>query len=424
MHPTTISDDGDGSLTGMDHLFSIESSLMRNLSTRRQFLRTASQSVIAAAALGSGWRPTWAETKANADGGLIYHTEVPPNAEPPIEELVKNWITPEKHFYVRSHAPSPKIDADQFRLKIEGLVDSPGEISLAELMDKFPAKTVTATMTCAGNRRNEHSAIRAVDGVQWQSQAIGNASWTGIPLSTVLKSVGLKPDAKHVWFEGLDQHQKKGKTIVFGGSIPITKAMHDTDEMPGALLVNQMNGEPLTPDHGYPLRTVVPGYIGARSVKWLGKIVVSNRTMPNHYVQDAYKLVEEDTPGAWSESAPLYRYPMNCGIARIQSRSTDTREVMEVVGYALPPGTGRTLKRVEVSLNGGESWHQAKFERKPQPYVWSLWKLEVPVQAVRGIAIARAVDSAGEAMPERVEWNMKGYMFNSWYRKPFDLRLP
>ncbi|WP_166824979.1 molybdopterin-dependent oxidoreductase [Thalassoroseus pseudoceratinae] len=389
---------------------------------RRQFLRTAGQGFLAAAAIGNGLCPTWADSKESAGGGLIYHTEVPPNAEPPIEELVKTWITPEKFFYVRSHAASPQIDADQFRLKIEGMVNHPGEISLKELMDKYPSKTVIASMTCAGNRRNEHSAVRAVDGVQWQSQAIGNASWTGIPLSEVLKAVGVQPDAKHVWFEGLDEIKKKGKTIGFGGSIPLSKAMDDTEAMPGALLTHKMNGLPLTPDHGYPLRTVVPGYIGARSVKWLGKIVVSNRTMPNHYVQDAYKLVEENTPTAWAEAGPLYRYPMNCGIARIASRSTDTQELMEVTGYALPPGNGRTLKRVEVSVNGGRSWQVAKFEREPDPYVWSLWKLEIPVRSIRGIVYARAVDSAGEAMPERVDWNMKGYMFNSWYRKAYNLR--
>ncbi len=380
--------------------------------------------MLATAVIGSGWRPTWAESKTTKEGGLIYHTEVPPNAEPPIEELIKTWITPEKYFYIRSHAPSPKIDENQFRLKIEGLVDEPGEISLKELIDKFPSKTAIATMTCAGNRRNEHSANQAVDGVQWQSQAIGNASWTGVPLSALLKAVGVKPDAKHVWFEGLDEIPKKGQTIGFGGSIPISKAMHDTEAMPGALLTHKMNGLPLTPDHGYPLRTVVPGYIGARSVKWLGKIVVSNRTMPNHYVQGAYKLVEENTDEAWAEAGPLYRYAMNCGVARIQSRSTSNQELIQVAGYALPPGNGRSLKRVEVSLDNGKSWHDAKFERKPEPYVWSLWNLEVPARSVRGILVARAIDSAGEAMPPRVDWNLKGYMFNSWYRKPYDLRSP
>ena len=389
---------------------------------RRQFLRSAGQGILATAAIGSGWRPTWAESKTTKEGGLIYHSEVPPNAEPPIEELVKTWITPEKFFYIRSHAPSPQIDETEFRLKIEGLVNGPCEISLKELVDKYPSKTVIATMTCAGNRRNEHSANRVVDGVQWQSQAIGNASWTGIPLSAVLKAVGVQPDAKHVWFEGLDEIPKKGQTIGFGGSIPISKAMGDTEAMPGALLTHKMNGLPLTADHGYPLRTVVPGYIGARSVKWLGKIVVSNRTMPNHYVQDAYKLVEENTDDAWAEAGPLYRYPMNCGVARIQSRSTSNQELIQVAGYALPPGNGRTLKRVEVSLNGGKSWHEAKFERKPEPYVWSLWNLEVPARAVRGILVARAIDSAGEPMPPRVDWNLKGYMYNAWYHKPYDLR--
>ena len=278
-------------------------------SSRRAFLRHAG---VAGAGLAvAPWLPgdrssaTAAETSS---GNMIVHTTKPLNSEPKLDVLTKSWITPVESFYVRSHAPNPKIDPASFRLTVEGLVDRPLSISLAELDGTFESTSVVSTMTCAGNRRSEHSLIKPVGGVPWQAGAIGNARWSGVRLSEVLKKAGLKENAKHVWFEGLDEIAKGDGIIPFGASIPISKAMTDAEGMPGGLLTTKMNDQPLTPDHGAPLRGVVPGYIGARSVKWLGKIVVSDRPSPNHYVATAYKLVREGTPIEWAESGPLYRF--------------------------------------------------------------------------------------------------------------------
>ena len=261
------------------------------------------------------------------DNRLLVHSKAPMNAETPLPELVRSWVTPVESFFIRSHGNTPEIKADSFRLSIEGLIETPLTLSLAEL-GQFEQHAVTATLTCAGNRRSEHSRIKPVKGVQWREGAIGNAKWHGIRLSDLLKKAGLHESAKHVWFEGLDQVDDGGKTLAFGGSIPLEKALLDRDGIPGALLATTMNDQPLTADHGFPVRSVVPGYIGARSVKWLSKIVVSDRPSPNHFVADVYKLVDEGNPLEVAENAPIYRMPLNSAICTLTAKS----ERVEVTG--------------------------------------------------------------------------------------------
>jgi len=389
-------------------------------STRRDFLRHAG---IAGAGLSvapwlSGDRSstTAAET---GSGNMIVHTQTPLNSEPKLDHLIQSWITPVESFYVRSHAPNPKIDPGSFRLTVEGLVDKPLSISLAELDGMFESTSVVSTMTCAGNRRSEHSLVKPVGGVPWKAGAIGNARWSGVRLSEVLKKAGLKENAKHVWFEGLDEISKGGDIIPFGASIPVSKAMTDQEGMPGALLTTKMNDQPLTPDHGAPLRGVVPGYVGARSVKWLGKIVVSDRPSPNHYVATAYKLVREGTPVEWAESGPLYRFPLNSVICSPEPNAKIVPGKVAVSGYAYPSGQpGTTIAKVEVSADEGRSWTTAKITSPLREHCWVLWKADIRLSSVASELVVRATDSRGNIQPEHADWNMKGYMFNGWYHVP------
>jgi sulfite oxidase len=389
-------------------------------SNRREFLRDAG---IAGAGLAvapwlSGDR-TSATAAEDSSGNMIVHTQSPLNSEPKLDVLAKSWITPVESFYVRSHAPNPKIDPASFRLSVEGLVDKPLSISLAELDGTFDSTSVVSTMTCAGNRRSEHGLVKPVGGVQWQAGAIGNARWSGVRLSEVLKKAGLKDNAKHVWFEGLDEISKGGGIIPFGASIPVSKAMTDTDGMPGALLTTKMNDQPLTPDHGAPLRGVVPGYVGARSVKWLGRIVVSDRASPNHYVATAYKLVREGTPVEWAESGPIYRFPLNSAICTPTAGEKVTAGNIAVAGYAYPSGQpGTSIAKVEVSSDDGLTWTTAKITSPIREHCWVLWKTEIKVSSAASELIVRATDSRGDVQPETVDWNMKGYMFNGWYHVP------
>ncbi len=347
---------------------------------------------------------------------MIVHGRVPHNSETRLNRLIESWITPNDLFYVRSHAPVPQIDASQFRLTVEGEVKKPLSISLAELREGFAQRSVVATLTCAGNRRNEHSAVKEVSGVQWQAGAIGNAKWSGVTLADVLNKAGLKEGAKHVWFEGLDQIERSGGVIPFGASIPLEKAMSEHGAMPGTLVATGMNGQPLPPDHGFPVRTVVPGFIGARSVKWLGKIIVSDRPSPNHYVATAYRLVEESTPESWAAASILYDYPLN-SVTCLPSQGAQLKPgPVTVAGFALAPANaGQTVRRVEVSADGGQTWSHAEFSSPAIPFCWRLWSVKIGIDRGTTELVVRATDSSGEVQAEKVPWNLKGYMFNAWH---------
>jgi sulfite oxidase len=391
--------------------------------TRRQLLQAA----------GAGGAALWLSPRllvaAPLDLGqpgpgtdLLVHTNNPWNAEPALADLVQSWITPVKYFYVRSHAPFPKLDAETFTLSVEGLVDKPLKLKRAQLEQKFPQTKMVATMTCAGNRREEVSAIKPVSGVQWSAGAIGNAEWGGVDLAKVLKAAGVKPEAKYVWFEGVDDIEKSGKKIHFGGSISLDKAMGKGDK-PGAMIATRMNGEELIPAHGFPMRTVVPGYIGSRSVKWLGKIVVSDRPSENHYLGHAYKLITKDTEEQWDEADPIFEYRLNSAICIPKKRTKVASGPLRVQGYALPEGDpGNVVTKVEVSADGGRTWTEAKFSHPPQPFCWRLWKADVKVAPDTKALLARATDSNGTTQPKEVPWNFKGYMYNAWYRTPIRVK--
>jgi sulfite oxidase len=392
---------------------------------RRLFLQATAGTALLASDnlfLGSSTMAEENARQADAASKLIVHTRIPRNAEPPLDALVESWMTSVERFYIRSHAPIPEIDRESFRLQVVGQVERRLDLSLDDLKSGFTNVSAIATMTCAGNRRSEHGAVKPVKGVQWREGAIGNARWGGVRLSEVLKKAGLRDSAKHVWFEGLDQIERSGGTIPFGGSIPIEKALADSKEMPGALLTTHMNEKPLTPDHGSPLRLVVPGYIGARSVKWLGRIVVSDRPSPNHYVATAYKLVEEGTKLEWAEGGPLYRYPLNSVICTPTTGGKLQAGKAVVAGYALPPGQAETtIARVDVSTNGGQTWTRAKLTSAARQFCWQLWKAEVPVTPQTTDLLVKATDSRGHTQPATVNWNLKGYMFNAPHRVKVDV---
>lgn len=379
--------------------------------TRREFLAAGGGLTLTSSLLTSGVMAQVANRK-----DIIFRTTSPRNGEPELGKLVQSWQTPTSLFYVRSHAPNPVIDPSEFKLTVAGMVRRPMTLSLGELK-QFATKSTTATLTCAGNRRSEFNKEGKVGGVQWDAGAIGNATWAGVSLADVLKLAEVSDNAKHVWFEGLDEIPKGVGVIPFGGSIPIQKAMIDGAAAP--LLAHTMNGDPLTPDHGFPLRTIVPGYIGARSVKWLGKIVVNDRPSPNHYVAKAYKLVKKTDPLDWMESSPIYRFPINAAICSPAINSQVAAGVVDVSGYVLPTGhSGSKPEDVLVSGDMGKSWVKAELTGRDAEFCWQLWKTQVKVTNETRHLMVKATDSSGGFMPGRVPWNAKGYLQNSWFKLP------
>jgi sulfite oxidase len=382
------------------------------IADRRQFLKT---SAVLATLAAMPHSRLGAEESLPEGKDLLVRSATPFNAEPELAALVADELTPVKHFYVRNHGPTPKIDEREFKLRIEGLVNKPRDFTLAEIKRIGSSIEQDATLTCAGNRRQELSAIKPVAGVQWDAGAIGHARWTGTLLASVLQLAELKAGAKHVWFEGLDPiKEKDGSVAPFGGSIPLDRAL--AKEQP-ALLAHQMNGKPLTAEHGFPLRTVVPGFIGARSVKWLTKITVSDRPSPNHYVAEAYKIIQSDDHAEVAAADPIYAFPVNSAICTPTAGAKLKAGRARLVGYALPAGgQGATIEKVEVSINGGKSWQVAKLAGKGGAESWRLWSADVDLPAGKHELAVRATDSRGQTQPEQGKWNLKGYLHNGWHR--------
>jgi len=391
------------------------------VTSRREFIRSLSVGGLSIGFISTGFLRADADDPLPAGKKLIVRSAKPLNAEPALERLVENWITPVDSFYIRSHGAIPRIDKSPFRLSVEGLVDRPLRLSVDELVERFPNVDTEATLTCAGNRRNEFTG-KKIGGVQWAAGAIGNAKWSGVGLAALLKHAGVKADAKHVWFEGADEIVDKSEKYPFGGSIPLDKALAGSDRMPGAVLATRMNGKPLPPEHGYPLRGVVPGYIGARSVKWLQKIVVSDRPSPNHYLAQAYKLITEETPAALEAAAPLYDFAINSVICVPAPETAVKAGRLKVQGYALPFGAaGSKVQKIEVSTDAGQTWTEAKTVSPVKDFCWVLWSTEVNVTPATNRLIVRATDSAGSAQPREMEWNAKGYQYNAWHQVPLKL---
>lgn len=389
--------------------------------TRRQF--AVSSIAASMAAVGAPWQSASRVAAAMnfdeptidpAKVGLIYRTKAPRNGEPPLRKLAEEWMTPSSHFYIRSHGMNPQIAAEH-TIEIDGLVDKPLKMTVVELLKRFPQISCTCTVSCAGIRRQEFIRMKPLKGVDWAEGPIGNAKWTGVLLSDVLKAVGVRPEAKHVWFEGADEVKDGNATFPFGASIPLSKLAEEDATMPGAMLATHMNGEPLLADHGFPVRTIVPGYIGARSVKWLHKITLSDKPSTNHFVADVYKMVYSQTQAEIDETAPIYRYPVNAAVC-----SADQKDgKLYLRGYALPFGKkGCRVATVEFSVNGGESWSNATLESDSADYCWQLWTATLGIVNPETEIIVRATDSLGNSMPATVPWNPKGYLYNAWHRMP------
>lgn len=330
-------------------------------------------------------------------------------------QLRRDAITPTANFFVRNHAPIPIIDPAAYRLVVDGLVDQSLSLSLSELQQRFPAHTVTATLQCAGHRRRELTELNPIDPAEivWDADAMCTATWTGARLCDLLQQVGVQPAAAHVAFLGLDAVEKTQDG--FGGSIPLDKA-READ----VLLAYTMNGAPLLPTYGYPLRMVVPGYIGARSVKWVGRITLQDAPSTNYFQAHAYKLFPPHVRAAtvnWEEGEMLGALPLNSFITSPQPGETIPGRPLNVQGIALPGGDA-LIERVELSCNGGQTWAAATLTSPRQQWTWCFWEATCDLAPGRHELVVRAFDSAGHTQPARLEevWNFKGYVNNAYHR--------
>lgn len=359
----------------------------------------------------------------------------PFNGGPTPADQRASFLTPNDRFFVRNHAAVPQVDRGAYRLRVGGLVETPRELSLDELEDRLSRAEVVSTLVCAGQRRQEMIAVQDVPGeLPWGAEAASTARWSGYRLADLLALVGPRPAARHVRFTGLDEVERHGERFGFGGSIPLTKA-----RSPEVLLADRMNGEPLPPTHGAPLRVVVPGWIGARSVKWLSHVELAESSSENYFQAHAYRLYppslsrDEIDPAAGFELGEL---PVNCLITSPGDGDGVTAGRVRVEGFA-HAGGGRAVCRVDLSADGGKSWVTARFEDGGEAdpagdrmggaplgvgdgtaWAWRFFSGEVELPPGDGEIVARAWDSAGQTQPSDPAqvWNSKGYMMNAWSR--------
>lgn len=344
----------------------------------------------------SGRQPMWAKDPS----GLIRRGT---NLETRLED-VHGLITPNELFFVRNHTPTPEIDPAEYALAVTGPgVREEVRLSLDELK-ALPSRTLIAYIECAGNWRGFfHEATgRTVSGGRWGTGAVGCAEWTGPALADVLELAGVRDDAVDVNVVGLDSG-------AWERPMPVSKALD-----PATMLALYMNGAPLPPDHGFPVRAVVPGWVGSSSVKWVGRIEVATEKVWVRANTSSYVLVGEQWPA--DQHAPADGAPITTG--RVKSALALPRPAQlapgsqRVRGFAYSPHG--PVERVEWSTDGSD-WAPAHLAVDPRalPYAWCPFDFEWAAVPGDHILRTRATDAAGNSQPVEAEYNAKGYLLNA-----------
>lgn len=335
------------------------------------------------------------------ESALVVVKHTPFNAEAPLSAL-REACTPTKHFYVRSNFDVPMIAPSDWRLNIDGAVDHPSELSLDELRS-LPARTLTSTMECAGNSRTSLSPLPK--GEPWGSGAISTAVWRGVPLRNVLERAKLRSTVVELMFVGADRGIVEGSNepLSFARSLPLDTAHH-----PDTLLVYEMNGEPLPAEHGGPVRLLVPGWYGMASVKWLTHITALEQPFTGFFQAQRYILELQGR----DNKEPLGEMRVKSIITGPQMGEILAQGRQSISGVAWS-GAG-AIRSVEISLEGGGAWHQARLLGDVTPYTWRQWEYEWDVKRPgRHVLRSRATDEYDHLQPEVAEWNRLGYANNS-----------
>ncbi|MBV6697886.1 sulfite oxidase [Kitasatospora aureofaciens] len=326
---------------------------------------------------------------------------------------------PVERFFVRNHTSTPLIDPGTWRLKLFGTglsgaptADRPVEFSLGDLR-ALPAATISSLIECAGNARSYYRSQQqqSVPGTPWTLGGVGSASWRGVRLADVLRSAGLTADAVDVLPTGLDPSYIAGGTD-YGPvrrPLPLAKALDDV------LLAYEMNGEPLTPDHGAPARLVVPGWVGIASIKWVGTIEVADRPLYSPWNTDFYRMFGPDYPpgggAVLTDQVPKSAFELAAG-AVLEADSTHRLHGRSWSGAA-------AVRRVEVSTDGGRTWRRAELRDEPRAHNWTRWTFDwLPERPGPYELRARTTDHRGSTQPETAVFNREGYLFGAVVAHP------
>jgi sulfane dehydrogenase subunit SoxC len=332
-------------------------------------------------------------------------------------EALRFPVTPVGLHYLLIHYDIPVVDLSAWRLVVDGSVGRELSLSMNDLRRR-PSVTRAVTMECAGNGRARLSP-RAIS-QPWLLEAVGTAEWTGTPLRPLLEEAGLSEDAVEVVFSGLDRGVEGGIEQRYQRALPAAEALRDD-----LLLAWGVNGQPLPPQHGYPLRLLVPGWYGMTSVKWLGRITAVEQPFDGYQQVRSYRYRQD--PDEAGE--PVSRIAPRSLLAPpgipdfLTRRRFVTMEPCRLEGRAWS-GWG-AVTRVEVSVDGGGTWTAAELDPPDVPYAWQGWSLEwLPPGPGEYELCCRATDASGRTQPTDPQWNLGGYADNDLHRVAVTVGLP
>ena len=328
---------------------------------------------------------------------LISRWTSPPTLEMP-RSSASSWITPVECFYVFNHSNFPALTTADWRLKISGEVERPLTLDWAALK-RFKQIEVINTLECAGNGRAFFKP--PIEGVQWASGAVGNAVFRGPKLKDLLAMAQVKTTARHVAFVGQDNALLAGPQFV--RSIPIEKVLD-----PNTILAVAMNGRPLTPEHGYPLRALVPGWVGAASVKRIIEIQLLANEAQGEMMQSFYRIPDPEHP---SNSIAVTALQVKSIITSPLDGSILRRVPLTIQGVAWAGESA--IVKVELSTDSGQSWQPAHVAASHGKYAWRSWSYSwTPPNAGTFSIAVRATDTRGNVQPQASPWNPRGYLWN------------
>ena len=314
-------------------------------------------------------------------------------------ETLRGYLTPASSFYVRQHAATPVLDTRTWRLRIEGdAVQRPVELSFDDLL-RLPSRSVVCFVECAGNGRGFFKEFmgKVASGTQWRLGGIGVAEWTGVPLGAVLELARVRRetprDILNVLVEGLD-------SVKVNRPMSLAKAF-DED----TLLAYAMNGEPVPQDHGFPVRAIVPGWVGVNNIKWVGRIEVRDSVIDVPTTTTTYVLEGPDYP-----SKVVLRLGTMKSAVALPWGATLPAGPHRVRGFAWSP-VGR-ISRVEYSLDRGATWRRAELREPNIPRAWTRWDFEWDARPGDYTILTRAIDDQGNTQPASIPWNAHGYGYN------------
>jgi DMSO/TMAO reductase YedYZ molybdopterin-dependent catalytic subunit len=331
-------------------------------------------------------------------------------------EALRHPVTPVGLHYLLIHFDIPAVDADAWRLTVGGKVERPLSLTLHDVKAR-PARTQAVTLECAGNGR-ALLAPRALS-QPWLREAVGTAEWTGTPLAPILEEAGVLDSASEVVFTGLDRGVQGDVEHTYERSLPLADALRDE-----VLLAHAVNGQPLPPQHGFPLRLVVPGWYGMTHVKWLDSITVAGEPSSGWQQAVAYHLRESED----EQGTPVTRMlPRSLlippGIPDFLTRTRFVDAGTHMLEGRAWSGWG-PVEQVEVSADGGETWNEATLGEAVSEFAWRGWAWSWDAEPGEHELCVRATDSTGRTQPDEPLWNYDGFCNNAVQRVRVMVRAP